>query len=235
MGYDLWCWPESSGPGEFVRLTLEAAEIDYADRARQEGTEALVADLAGRTGRIPFAPPYLVYDGLVIAQVANILMYLGERHELAPTGMADRLWLNQMHLTIADCVAEVRNVHRPAGPGSRYQDQPREAAGAAVRFRDERLPRFLAHFEHAAGSNPGEWLIDHRWSPVDCSLFQLVEGLRHMFPRRMATLEPGYPRLMRIHAMVADLPAVRAYLRSDRRIPFNERGIFRRYPELDGE
>jgi glutathione S-transferase len=32
---------------------------------------------------------------------------------------------------------------------------------------------------------------------------------------------------------VAQFPAIAAYLRSKRRIPFNEDGIFRRYPELD--
>jgi glutathione S-transferase len=32
---------------------------------------------------------------------------------------------------------------------------------------------------------------------------------------------------------VAELPRVAAYLRSERRLPFNEQGIFRHYPELD--
>jgi glutathione S-transferase len=41
------------------------------------------------------------------------------------------------------------------------------------------------------------------------------------------------PRLLDLHARVAARPRVAAYLASDRRIPFNEEGIFRRYPELD--
>ena len=36
-----------------------------------------------------------------------------------------------------------------------------------------------------------------------------------------------------LHARIAALPRVAAYLRSSRRIAFNEQGIFRRYPELD--
>jgi glutathione S-transferase len=233
MAYKLWYWPSIQGRGEFVRLALEAAEIAYEDCARTVGEEGLLADLNDRTGRTPFAPPYLELDGLVIAQVANILMYLGERHGLAPSTMADRLWLNQLQLTIADLVAEVHNVHHPVAMVDYYDDQKPEAARAAKQFREERLPKFLGHFEDAAQANPGDWLIDHKWSYADTSLFQIVEGLRYMFPQRMKTLEPEYSNLVRIHDQVAELPGIKAYLKSDRRIAFNTDGIFRAYPELD--
>jgi glutathione S-transferase len=114
-----------------------------------------------------------------------------------------------------------------------YDDQKPEAARAARQFREERLPKFLGHFEDAAQANPGEWLIDHAWSYADTSLFQIVEGLRYMFPQRMKTLEPDYPNLVRIRDQVAALPGIKAYLKSDRRIAFNTDGIFRHYPELD--
>jgi len=235
MAYDLWYWPSIPGRGEFVRLALEAAGIDYLDRARDDGAEALIADMAARTGHAPFAPPYLASEGLVVAQVANILMFLGERHGLGPSSMADRLWLNEVQLTVADIVAEVHDVHHPVATGAYYDEQKPEAARAAAQFREERLPKFLAWFEKAIDCNPGDWMIDGRWTYGDTSLFQLVEGLRYMFPRRMATLEPDYPGIRRIHAMVAELPGIRAYRRSDRAIPFNEDGIFRHYPELDAE
>ncbi|KQM49294.1 MAG: glutathione S-transferase [Sphingomonas sp.] len=235
MSYKLWYWPSIQGRGEFVRLALEGAEIEYDDCARKVGEDGLMADLNDRTGRTPFAPPYLELDGLVIAQVANILMYLGERHGLAPSNMADRLWLNQLQLTIADLVAEVHNVHHPVAMMDYYDDQKPEAARAAKQFREERLPKFLGHFEDAAQANPGEWLIDHKWTYADTSLFQIVEGLRYMFPKRMKTLEPDYPNLVRIHDQVAALPGIKAYLKSDRRLAFNTDGIFRAYPELDAE
>ncbi len=235
MSYKLWYWPSIQGRGEFVRLALEGAEIAYEDCARGVGEDGLMADLNDRTGRTPFAPPYLELDGLVIAQVANILMYLGERHGLAPSNMADRLWLNQLQLTIADLVAEVHNVHHPVAMMDYYDDQKPEAARAAKQFREERLPKFLGHFEDAAQANTGDWLIDHKWSYADTSLFQLVEGLRYMFRKRMKTLEPEYPNLIRIHDQVAELPGIKAYLKSDRRLAFNTDGIFRAYPELDAE
>ncbi|MDQ0838598.1 glutathione S-transferase [Sphingomonas faeni] len=233
MAYKLWYWPSLQGRGEFVRLALEGAEIAYEDCARAVGEDGLMADLNDRTGRTPFAPPYLELDGLVIAQVANILMYLGERHGLAPSAMADRLWLNQLQLTIADLVAEVHNVHHPVAMMDYYDDQKPEAARAAKQFREERMPKYLGHFEDAAQANPGDWLIDHKWSYADTSLFQLVEGLRYMFPKRMKTLESEYPNLVRLHDQVAELPGIKAYLRSDRRLAFSTDGIFRAYPELD--
>ncbi|MES3100715.1 glutathione S-transferase [Sphingomonas faeni] len=233
MAYKLWYWPSIQGRGEFVRLALEGAEIEYEDCARKVGEDGLMADLNDRTGRTPFAPPYLELDGLVIAQVANILMYLGERHGLAPSNMADRLWLNQLQLTIADLVAEVHNVHHPVAMMDYYEDQKPEAARAAKQFREARMPKYLGHFEDAAQANTGDWLIDHKWTYADTSLFQIVEGLRYMFPKRMKTLEPDYPNLVRIHNQVAELPGIKAYLKSDRRLAFNTDGIFRAYPELD--
>jgi glutathione S-transferase len=49
----------------------------------------------------------------------------------------------------------------------------------------------------------------------------------------MQRLEPGYPGLAALHERVAARPNIAAYLESPRRIPFNDRGIFRHYPELD--
>jgi glutathione S-transferase len=235
MAYRLWYWPSIQGRGEFIRVPMEAAGLDYVDCAREKGAEALIEKMKAGSGRHPFAPPFLELDGLTIAQVANILMYLGERHDLAPSNMADRLWLNQFQLTIADMVAEVHNVHHPIAAGAYYADQRDAAARAAKQFREERMPKFLGHFEAAVGASQGDWLIDHRWTYADCSLFQLIEGLRYMFPKRMATLERDVPGLVRIHDQVAELPGIAAYLKSDRRLAFNTDGIFRHYPELDAE
>ena len=235
MPYRLWYWPTIQGRGEFVRLALEAAGIDYLDCARLEGVEALMADMETRAkaGRGPFAPPYLALDNHAVAQVANILQFLGQQHDLAPSNLADRQWINQLQLTIADCIAEVHSVHHPVAMMAYYDDQKDEAARAADQFRRERLPKYLDHFEAAARHGPTEWLVDHRWTYADTSLFQLVEGLRYMFPQRMAALESRYPALLRLRDAVADLPGIRAYLKSDRRLPFTTEGIFRHYPELD--
>lgn len=235
MSYRLWYWPGLQGRGEFVRLALEGAGIDYVDAAREEGAEAMMRDMAARAPRAPFAPPYLDVEDGAIAQVANILVFLGERHGLAPADAADRHWVHQLQLTVADLVAEVHNVHHPVEAGAYYDEQKPEAARAAAQFRAERMPKFLDHFESAATANEDDWIAGVRWSYADTSLFQVVEGLRYMFPRRMAALEPRYPGLVALRDRVAALPGIAAYLASERRVPFNENGIFRHYPELDGE
>lgn len=233
MPYKLWYWPSIQGRGEFVRLALEAAEIPYVDAARTEGIDAMMQVMAAKDGRAPFAPPFLQSETTVIGQVAAILMFLGERHDLAPSGMADRMWLNQLQLTIADMVAEVHDVHHPVGMMDYYEDQKAEAARTATQFREQRMPKFLSYFEDATNATRGEWLVGDRWTYADTSLFQLVEGLRYMFPRRMATLEPDLPGLVALRDRVASLPGIRRYLASDRRLPFSTEGIFRHYPELD--
>ena len=235
MSYRLWYWPGLPGRGEFVRLALEAAGIAYEDCAQTRDAQALLADMASRTTRAPFAPPYLKADGITIAQVANILAYLGEQHDLLPGGIADRCWINQLQLTVTDMVAEVHDVHHPVDPGAYYDEQKPEAARAAAQFREARMPKFLGYFDEAIRTSPGDWVIDGRWTYIDTSLFQVVEGLRYMFPRRMAAIEHGYPALIAVRDKVTELPGIRAYIASGRRQAFNEDGIFRHYPELDGE
>jgi glutathione S-transferase len=78
-------------------------------------------------------------------------------------------------------------------------------------------------------------LVGARLSYADLSLFQIVAGLRYAFPRAMARLEPQHARVTGLHDRVAARPRIAAYLASERRIAFNQNGIFRHYPELDGE
>ncbi|HET8612005.1 MAG TPA: glutathione S-transferase [Sphingomonas sp.] len=231
MSYDLWYWPGIPGRGEFVRLALEAGGIAYRDRAREEGAEALMADMAERSPP-PFAPPYLVAGDLCIAQTAHILAWLNDRHDLAPKDEASVMMLIQVQLTIADMVEEVHNVHHPIGSSLYYEQQEPEAARAAGCFRSERMPKYCGWFERLLAASGGDWLAGGRWSYADLSLFQLVEGLRFAFPQRMGTLEPHYPKLIALRDRVAALPELADYLGSDRRLPFGD-GIFRHYPALD--
>lgn len=231
--YDLWYWPGIPGRGEFVRLALEAGSLPWRDRALAQGEEeALLRDMDAHPDFPPFAPPYLVADGLVIAQTANILLFLGDRHGLAPRDEADRYFVHQLQLTIADAVAEAHDVHHPVDVDAYYAEQKAEAARAARSFREARIPKYLGYFEKVLARRPGPWLAGERWSYADLSLFQLVEGLRFAFPRRMASAEEEAPRVVALHDAVAALPELAAYLASERRQPFGD-GIFRHYPELD--
>jgi glutathione S-transferase len=233
MSYQLWYWPSIPGRGEFVRLALEAAEIEYEDMAREQGAEALIADLQGRGGIRPFAPPYLVDGELCIGQTAHILAFLADRHDFGAGELEVDLQLIQLQLDITDIVAEVHNVHHPVAAALYYQDQMDAAYEAAQHFRDQRLPKYLDHFEAALEENGGPCVLGDRWTHVDTSLFQLMEGLDYMFPNRMRELD--YPRLELCRQAMMEIAGVEQYLASDRRLSFNEDGIFRFYPELDSE
>ncbi len=116
MKYELYYWPSIQGRGEYVRLALEEAGADYADVARgARGMAAMMKMMEGRAGTPPFAPPFLKAGQLVIGQTANILLYLGSRHGLAPKAEAGRLWVHQLQLTVTDFVVEVHDTHHPLG------------------------------------------------------------------------------------------------------------------------
>lgn len=237
MSYELYYWPEIQGRGEFVRLALEEAGADYVDVAREPGglSRLIAAWNDGTIATPPFAPPFLKEGPVVIGQTANILIYLGRRHGLAPRGEAARAWTHQIQLTIADLVDEVHETHHPLGSELYYEEQTAEARRRSQVFRRHRLPRFLGWFEQILARNPRGpgHLVGARLSHADLSLFQVVEGLRYAFPNAMRRIEADHRRVVDLHDAVAERPRIAAYLASERRLAFNEQGLFRRYPELD--
>ena len=234
MRYELYYWPEIQGRGEFIRLALEEAGADYVDVARRgSGADAMMRMMDSGT-RPPYAPPYLKAGKLVIAQTALILHHLGPRLRLVPRGEADRLWAHQLQLTITDLVLEIHNTHHPISNALYYEDQKPAAKRYTEEFWRQRVPKLLGYFEDVLEKSRGPYVFGRRVSYVDLSLFQIVDGLRYAFPKRMKRFEKQIPRLVAVHDHVAERPRIAAYLQSERRIPFNEWGIFRAYKVLDG-
>ncbi|HEX5352597.1 MAG TPA: glutathione S-transferase [Rhodanobacteraceae bacterium] len=242
MKYELYYWPTIQGRGEFVRLALEDAGANYVDVARLPegsggGTAALLRWLDDpATGHASFAPPFLKAGRRLIGQTANILLFLGPHLGLAPRDQTGQLWANQLQLTITDLVAEIHDVHHPISGGLYYEDQREEAKRRSAHLRRERLPKFLGYFEQILADNHRgrqRCLVGSAITHADLSLFQVIEGLRHAFPRAMRRLEPSLPLCVELHARVAARSNIATYLASPRRIPFNNDGIFRHYPELD--
>jgi len=238
MRYELYYWPTIQGRGEFVRLALEDAGADYIDAARESkrGMAAMMRLMENRSAlRAPFAPPFLKAGNLIIAQTANILLYLGPRLDLIPKNEPSRLWAHQLQLTIADWVAEAHDTHHPISGGLYYEDQKPVAKRRAADFIENRIPKFLDYFERILKKNPprGEYIFGKRVCYVDLSLFQMIAGLRYAFPHAMARIERKYPRVVALHDCVEERSRIAVYLSSPRRLPFNEEGIFRHYPELD--
>jgi glutathione S-transferase len=246
--YELYYWPTIQGRGEFVRLALEQSGARYRDVAREAakgaGVAALMRILSGRNVEAPlrapprtppFAPPFLKAGRLVIGQTANILLFLGPRHGLAPRAEGGRLWTHQLHLTMADFLAEIHDTHHPVASGLYYEDQKKEARRRTADFLKHRAPKFLGYFERLLMRNPRgtRYLGGARLTYADLSMFQILAGLDYAFPRAMAKAARKYRRLFALHGSVQELPHIAAYLASPRRISFNNDGIFRRYPELD--
>lgn len=238
--YQLYYWPGIQGRGEFVRLALEEAGADYVDVGRlpedQGGGAGAIMAILDEDARA-FAPPILEHGSLRIAQTATICRYLGERHGLVPDDPAGRLHCDQLALTIADLVDEAHDTHHPVGVGFYYEDQKEESRRRAAFFRDQRITRFFSYFERVLAENPAgpQWLVGRALSYPDLSLFQVITGIELAFPVAFARVKVEYPNLLALRDRVAALPRIAAYLASERRIPFNESGIFRHYPELDAD
>jgi glutathione S-transferase len=238
MRYELYYWPSIQGRGEFVRLALEETGVPYVDVARKSGRNggvpAMMRLLDGtRIKHPPFAPPFLKAGKLVVGQTANILLFLGARHGLAPRGEDGRLWTHQLQLTIGDLVVEVHDTHHPIGAGLYYEDQRAAAKRRTADFLKNRVPKFLHYFETVLERSGGPYLLGRGLTYADLSLFQVAEGMRYAFPKSMRRLEKRVPGIMALQGRVAQRPRIAAYLASERRIAFNRSGIFRHYPELD--
>jgi glutathione S-transferase len=240
--YKLYYWPTIQGRGEFVRLALEEAGARYVDVARLTkkeggGVEALLAVLNEHVSPVrPFAPPFLQIGRLFVAQTANILHVVAPKLGLVPKDEASRIAAHQLQLTIADLVAEVHETHHPIATGLYYEDQKPEARERSKHFIAERIPKYLGYFESVLVANKrskGRHAIGRSLTYVDLSLFQIMVGLAYAFPRAIGRVEKKVPRLVALRDAVVVRPRIAAYLASERRVPWSEEGIFRRYPELD--
>ncbi len=235
--YQLYCWPFLQGRGEFVRLVLEEAGVPYLDVARLPpeaggGVERILEVRRGEQGGLlPYAPPFLRLGSHVIGQTSVICDLLARRFGLAPEEEAGRAAALQLQLTIMDVVGEVHDTHHPVSVGKYFEDQMAEAVVAAREFVTDRLPKWLAYFERVLERGDGPWLFGAELSYVDLSLFQLIAGLRYAFPKAMARARA--PRVLELTERVRERSGIARYLESERRLPFNEDGIFRYYEALD--
>jgi len=234
MTYELYYWPFIPGRGEFVRLVLVEAGVEWIDvgklpKDQGGGIGVIVKARVGALGGMrPYAPPILKADELVLAQTANICHFLACRHGLVGDDEGSRALALQTAMTLADVVSEVHDTHHPLGSGKYYEDQRNEAMVASLGFRTDRMPKLLGYFESIAG----EWLLGDAFSYVDLTLFQTLAGLQFAFPRACRRQLANYPKLTAIRDRVAARPRIAAWVAE--RDPFNNDGIFRYYPELDG-
>jgi glutathione S-transferase len=243
MAYELYYWPMIQGRGEVIRLALEEAGADYIDVARlpgeQEDNRAAILKILQDSSieRPPFAPPFLVHDGLMIAQAAAILQYLAPKIGIIGESESDRIFAHQIQLTVTDLLMEVHDTHHAVASELYYEDQIEESKKRAANFIEFRIPKHMGYYEKILANNASGsgWLIGETITYPDLSVFQMIEGLRYAFPKGFGKIENNYPKTLALRDAVAARPNTAAYLDSDRRIAFNTMGMFRHYPELDAE
>ncbi|UZJ56645.1 hypothetical protein CBS101457_005965 [Exobasidium rhododendri] len=252
--YVLHYWPGLPGRGEFIRLAFESTSHPYTEKNKPMEIVMKAGDSV--VGHPPhFACPVLEIGdesspspSIFISQTAAILAYLAPILQLdggassldsAAHAQIRRAQVNQITLTILDLHNEVHDVHHPISISEVYEEQKEEALRRSKDFRKNRIPKFFRLFQQTLESNPDSqkgWLISNNFSTADLTLFQVVEGLHFAFPRLMAALNASkkYDLVFELRRRVAAIDSVNAYLQSSRRLPFSN-GIFRHYPELDGE
>ncbi len=237
MTYRLYYWPTLPGRGELVRVVLEDIGADWVDVARSGDAPNFAAVRSILTappgGTPPSAPPVLVHGDLVLCQSANIALYLGQQHDRLPDVPGGLFVANQLLATLADIVAEAHDTHHPIGKHLYYEDQKAAAIANARGFVEKRLPKWLGYLDRVLAASGTGVLAGSGASVVDLYAFQVLEGLAWAFPNAWARVTADLPRILDYRARIAARPRLAAYLASDRRMPFNDSGVFRRYPELD--
>src|SRR3974390_1608354 len=165
MRYELYYWPTIQGRGEFLRLALEEAGADYVDVARRgkAGVALMMRLMADRRqARPPFAPPFLKTGKTIVAQTANVLLFLGPRLRLAPRDEAGRLWAHQLQLTISDLVDEIHDTHHPVSSWLYFEEQRPAARRRTKDFWRYRVPKYLGYFERVLKKKCGRFILGHR-------------------------------------------------------------------------
>ena len=164
MRYELYYWPTVQGRGEFIRLALEEAGADYVDAARRPGRRGVPAMMNlmqnGRLARPPYAPPFLKAGKTIVAQTANVLLFLGPRLNLAPREEAGRLWAHQLQLTISDLVVEIHDTHHPVSSWLYFEEQRPAARRRTNDFWRYRVPKYLGYFERVLKNKGVNELIE---------------------------------------------------------------------------
>ena len=247
--YELLYWPGMPGRGEPVRLCFEASKTPYTDvgNASKNGVSAIIKQISDKnlgeaTHPPPFAPPMLKHGDLFISQLPNILLYLGPKLGLAgdPEDENAIYYINSLALTILDGLSnEAHDTHHPVAVGAYYDEQKAEAKKKSCDYVENRLPKFLGYLERVLqgeASKGGEWLYAGVMTWADLVAWHGLDGVKFAFPKAIEALKKSgkYPKVFEHYGRVAEVPEVKAYLGSERRMDYNN-GIYRHYPELDLE
>lgn len=176
---------------------------------------------------------------LVFHQTPTILSYLGPRTGLVPDDEAGRLYVSQITATALDLGNEAHDTHHPVAVMAYYEEQKDESLRKAEDFRKSRIPKFFSYFERILqgnqewGNGQGKYLVGDKLTYADTTVWQVVDGLHHAFPKEIEAREGDFPLLLgKFYPSFKEEKRIKEYLGTERRQKYGN-GIFRRYPELD--
>ena len=95
------------------------------------------------------------------------------------------------------------------------------------------MPKYLGYFERLLEDNGGAYVTGRRLTYVDLSLFQIVDGLRYAFPKRMKAFERRYRAWSTCTTASPRGRTSRPISPATAASPSTTDGIFRHYKELD--
>nr|ACM44934.1 sigma-class glutathione S-transferase [Laternula elliptica] len=215
----LYYWPGFKGRAEFVRLVFEEAGIPYLE-SNQGVADSIIK---GEIGGYPvMMPPVVAKGDFRLGQTQMICQYLAGKYGLAPKGEEDKIHAEQVCASMYDYLTEGYGAFHGAKPGVKYADQKEEAQRYIDRVVQQRLPRYLKHFETVLAANTAGtgFLFGDSISHADLALFHIMNATEFQFPEVYKSAD--YIPLLKAHRdRIASRPNIVAYTQSERCKPFS--------------
>lgn len=202
------------GRGDVIRLALAQTGVDWAE----EGVDYAAMKQGGAD--FPFAQaPAFKHNGLRVVQMDAILRYIGREWGLYGTNNAESTQIDM----IMGGVESLRGEYVKLCYAGQFSEEAKnaykmnhvDAAGLATHNNGahmQYLEDLLARSDSFVATG---FAVGNKVSLADFHLYDLVH--LHVRPACLPAEMQAFPNLMRLHDNVAALPAIKAFLESDRR------------------
>jgi len=211
------------GRGEFVRLLFEAAGVPFVDHGVQDPSSVAAFVFGGNKDGFPvFAPPIIKKGDFVLFSTPTIMRYLGKQFGLYPKSGEDEAHADAVMELATDFIAEGRLVFHPKCFIASYYEQIEESKPYVAWFEDQRLGKFLNHFEKLLNYNETRFrssgfVVGNELTYADIALFHVLDAAQNQFPQAFEKVISATTHLRPFMTKIRELPRVSAYLASDRR------------------
>ncbi|GAX83827.1 hypothetical protein CEUSTIGMA_g11251.t1 [Chlamydomonas eustigma] len=217
--------PFVKGRGEYIRLIFEEAGISYEEPGRTGGMEA-VASFCWKGGNPHFparAPPIVQCGDFVLCNTPAIQAYLGKRFGLMPENMEGAAHVESLLNIVTDAVAEGRLAYHPKDYYSSHKGQEEASVSYIKQYVETRLPKYIQYFQDVLAKNPcgGCFLVGDKLSVADLAVFHYMKAAEHHFKEAYESLIINTPLLFMLVQNVSERPKIKAYLSSDRCLPWD--------------